>query len=72
MILARALMEMKRCQKTSDLLIPKAPFRRLVCEIIQDLQVNMKIQQTAVMALQEAAELTLVTELSSKYTNSLL
>lgn len=51
-----ALREIRRYQKSSDLLIRKLPFNRLVREIIQSMKGEMRIQTTAVLALQEAAE----------------
>jgi histone H3 len=55
-----ALREIRRYQKTTDLLIKKAPFGRLVREIAQDLHPNLRFQGTAVLALQEASEAYLV------------
>ncbi len=46
--------------ESTDLLIRKAPFQRLVREIAQDLGTDARFQSTAVQALQEAAELYLV------------
>ena len=46
--------------ESTDLLIRKAPFQRLVREIAQDLGTDARFQSTAVLALQEAAELYLV------------
>ncbi|KAM9384775.1 histone H3, embryonic-like [Pholidichthys leucotaenia] len=47
-----ALREIRRYQKSTELLIRKLPFQRLVREIAQDL----RFQSSAVMALQEASE----------------
>ncbi len=55
-----ALREIRRYQKTSDLLIKKAPFQRLVREIAESIRPDMRFQRTSVMALQEAAEAYLV------------
>ncbi|KAL7447508.1 hypothetical protein ACHAXM_010786 [Skeletonema potamos] len=41
--------------ESTDLLIRKAPFQRLVREIAQDLGTDARFQSTAVLALQEAA-----------------
>jgi len=49
-----ALREIRRYQKNTDLLLRKAPFQRLVKEIAQDY--NIRMQSTAMLALQEAAE----------------
>jgi len=55
-----ALREIRRYQKSTDLLIKKAPFFRLVKEITQNFKVDIKFQSLAVLALQEAAEAYLV------------
>ena len=51
-----ALREIRRYQKSTDLLIRKAPFQRLVREIAQEFKTDLRFQSTAVLALQEAAE----------------
>lgn len=52
-----ALREIRRFQKSVDLLIPKLPFQRLVREIMQKQgSANLRIQSSAVGALQEASE----------------
>ena len=55
-----AMREIRRYQKTTDLLIKKAPFQRLVREIAQDFKTDLRFQSSAVMALQEASEAYLV------------
>ncbi|KAI1697520.1 core histone h2A/H2B/H3/H4 domain-containing protein [Ditylenchus destructor] len=55
-----ALREIRRYQKSTDLLIRKLPFQRLVREIAQDYKTDVRFQTSAVMALQEAAEARLV------------
>ena len=56
-----ALREIRRYQKSTELLIRKLPFQRLVREIAQDLgKMNMCFQSGAIMALQEASEAYLV------------
>ena len=56
-----ALCEICRYQKSTELLIRKLPFQRLVREIAQDLgKMNMRFQSGAIMALQEASEAYLV------------
>jgi histone H3 len=55
-----ALREIRRYQKSTDLLIRKAPFQRLVREIAQDFRSHLRFQSSAVMALQEASESYLV------------
>ena len=55
-----ALREIRRYQKSTDLLLKKAPFQRLVREIAQDYKSDLRFQSSAVMALQEASEAYLV------------
>ena len=55
-----ALREIRRYQKSTDLLIRKLPFQRLVREIAQDIKPELRFQSTAVLALQEAGEAYLV------------
>ena len=55
-----ALREIRRYQKSTDLLIRKLPFQRLVREVAQDFKPNLRFQSTAILALQEAAEAYLV------------
>ena len=55
-----ALREIRRYQKSTDLLIRKAPFQRLVREIAQNFGTDLRFQSTAVLALQEAAEAYLI------------
>ena len=71
-----ALREIRRYQKSTELLIRKLPFQRLVREIAQgrfdcgmkllitdhisDYKTDLRFQSSAVMALQEAAEAYLV------------
>ena len=56
----RALKEIRRYQKSTDLLIRKIPFQRLVREIAQDFKTDLRFQSSAIMALQEATEAYLV------------
>ena len=56
-----ALREIRRYQKSTDLLVRKLPFQRLVREISQDFKTDMRYQSTALLALQEAAEAYTVT-----------
>ena len=51
-----ALREIKKYQRSTNLLIRKAPFRRLVRQIAQDFKRDLRFQCSAVAALQEAAE----------------
>jgi histone H3 len=55
-----ALRDIRKYQRSTDLLIRRLPFQRLVREIAQDLTVGLRFQHSAVMALQEAAEAHLV------------
>lgn len=58
-----ALREIRRFQKSTDLLIKKAPFKRLVDQIAFDFRVSgttFRFQGAAITALQEAAEAYLV------------
>ncbi|XP_060229050.1 uncharacterized protein LOC110553099 [Meriones unguiculatus] len=55
-----ALREIRRYQKSTELLIRKLPFQRLVREIAQDFKTDLRFQSSAVMALQEASEAYLV------------
>ncbi|XP_033116239.1 histone H3-like centromeric protein CSE4 [Anneissia japonica] len=55
-----ALREIRRYQKSTELLIRKLPFQRLVREIAQDFKTDLRFQSSAAMALQEASEAYLV------------
>lgn len=55
-----ALREIRRYQKSTELLIRKLPFQRLVREIAQDFKTDLRFQGSAIMALQEASEAYLV------------
>ncbi|KAF1592197.1 UNVERIFIED_CONTAM: histone H3, partial [Eudyptes robustus] len=59
----RALMEIRKLQKTCHLLIRRAPFLRVVKDIVRNCSkgIDYKIQSEAVNALQEASEAFLVT-----------
>ncbi|CAH2015824.1 unnamed protein product [Acanthoscelides obtectus] len=46
--------------RSTELLIRKLPFQRLVREIAQDFKTDLRFQSSAVMALQEASEAYLV------------
>eukprot|EP00116_Pleurobrachia_bachei_P003035 sb/3463297/ len=50
-----ALREIRRYQKSTELLLRKLPFQRLVREIAQDFKTDLRFQSTSVMALQEAS-----------------
>ena len=51
-----ALREIRRFQKSTELLIRKLPFQRLVREIANDFKTDLRFQSSAILALQEAAE----------------
>nr|PNR30401.1 hypothetical protein PHYPA_026717 [Physcomitrium patens] len=55
-----ALRGIRKFQKSTELLIRKLPFQRLVREIAQDFKTGLRFQSHAVLALQEAAEAYLV------------
>ena len=50
------LSEIRRYQKSTELLLRKLPFQRLVREIAQDFKSDLRFQSSAVAALQEASE----------------
>lgn len=51
-----ALREIRKYQRTSNLLIPKTAFGRLVKEISNDCRVDLRWRKDALECLQEAAE----------------
>ena len=51
-----ALREIRRYQKSTELLVRKLPFQRLVREIAQEFKTDLRFQSSAVLALQEASE----------------
>ena len=55
-----ALCEIRRYQKSTDLLIRKAPFQRLIREIAHNYHSDLRFQPTTILALQEASEAYLV------------
>ena len=55
-----ALCEIRRYQKSTELLIRKLPFQCLVREIVMDYRSELRFQLAAIMALQEALEVYLV------------
>ena len=64
--LVSALREIRRYQKTTELLIPKLSFARLVREIASEISPNLRFQSSALEALQEASEAYLITEFERK------
>lgn len=55
-----ALREIRKYQKSTELLIRKLPFQRLVRELAQECKAELRFQSTAILALQEASEAYLV------------
>ena len=55
-----ALREIRKYQKSTELLIRKLPFQRLVREVAQEYKSDLRFQSSAVLALQEASESYLV------------
>jgi len=55
-----ALREVRRFQKSTELLIRKLPFQRLVREIALGYKSDLRFQSAAIHALQEASEMYLV------------
>lgn len=51
-----ALREIRRYQKSTDLLIKKLPFQKLVREIAGDHKSDLRFQSHSILALQEASE----------------
>ena len=55
-----ALREIRIYQKSTELLIRKLPYARLVREVAQDFKTDLRFQREAIAALQEAGEAYLV------------
>ena len=55
-----ALREIREFQKSTDLLIRKLPFQKLVREIAGQVKSDLRFQSQAILALQEATEAYLV------------
>ena len=55
-----ALREIRQYQKSTDLLIRRAPFQRVMYEIVRSFRNDLRIQAAAIKGLQEAAEAYLV------------
>lgn len=55
-----ALRDIKAYQKKSDCLLQKAPFQRIVREIVGDIDTSLRMAPQSLIALQEAAEAYLV------------
>lgn len=52
--------EIRKYQKSTELLLRKLPFQRLVREIAAQFKGDLRFQSTAILALQEASEAYLV------------
>ncbi|KAF4569862.1 hypothetical protein EYR40_008843 [Pleurotus pulmonarius] len=57
------LKEITKLQKSTELMIPRVAFQRVVREIAQEFKLDLRFQSTALQALQEAAEEYLVSVL---------
>ena len=55
-----ALREIRKYQKSTEPLIRKVPFQRLIREIAQEFKTDIRFQSSAMVALQEASEAYLV------------
>ena len=51
-----AAREIRKYQKSTDLLVRKLPFQRLVKSIAQEQKADIRFQSSAILALQEATE----------------
>jgi histone H3 len=51
-----ALREIRKYQRGTETLIPRLSFQRLVREVAQDYKTDIKFQSSALLALQESAE----------------
>jgi len=54
------ILKIRKYQKSTELLIRRLPFQRLVRELAQDFRNDLRFQSSAVLALQEASEAYLV------------
>lgn len=52
----RAILQIRHYQKTTETLIPKKSFQRVVREIAQEMDPSLRFQSAAIAAIQEAAE----------------
>ena len=55
-----ALREIRKYQKSTELLIRKLPFQRLVRDVAENYRSDIRFQSSAILALQEASESYLV------------
>ena len=52
----KALLEIRKFQKSTNLLIPRLPFSRLVREVVGSFRFGLRMTSSSLEALQEAAE----------------
>src|SRR5579871_2626612 len=52
----KSLMEIRRMQKTTNLLLRKLPFGRVVRDVAREFKADARFQGSALLALQEATE----------------
>ena len=69
---AVALREIRRVQKTTELIIPRMPFGRVVREVALDYRQGLRFQASAIEAIQEAAEAYLVSLFEGILSHSIL
>ncbi|RMZ93423.1 histone H3, partial [Brachionus plicatilis] len=65
--LTPVLKEIRELQKSTNLLIPRAPFLRLLRELLQQRSTGIRITEMAVEALREASENVLVSVFEDSY-----
>lgn len=63
----RALREIKRMQESDQLLIPRAPFKRLIMELTRDRATDVRNTFLSYFALQTAAESYIINVLKQAY-----
>ncbi|KAI1690675.1 core histone h2A/H2B/H3/H4 domain-containing protein [Ditylenchus destructor] len=68
---ALVLKEIKKLQRSQNLLIPRAAFYRVVREILQEYRVDFKMQAKALLCMQEASEIYLTALFEDSYLASL-
>jgi histone H3 len=59
-----ALREIRRYQMSTNTLVPRAPMRRLIREIMYDINPELRLKDTAASAMHECAEAFLIKLLS--------
>lgn len=55
-----AMNEIMKLQRTTNLLIPRLPFQRVIREILQQNGTDLRVQSLAIDALRESSEMYLV------------